>query len=337
MTGRLEFREGRRLRAADLNGETSARDADLDRHLGLAHPAHGTDPGLVGHQITSPSRGPSVSLTPTGPAAGVRVSLGDDNEALRLGSAGGHHAYGSVTSSRANVVAKHAVRLLSRAAPGTEPVPWSLRALNVLGDDGRLLARELRIELSAPPGSPLQDSRVAVGTVAGGAFSSVMAVDAGGSVTVTGDLEVAGSVSQGQIPPDPQDPRFAGILRDLVARRVVAAAVTAPNPMFHLHASRVAASSNAQKTAFSVTLTPDKILVAWCAALVSLRQGSSQIRLLRVGNNAPQGTDITIQGSITWSPDLSAASPATLAFDVAAFDLQGGMAALRFEVGPLTG
>ena len=336
MTGHLEFREGRRLRAVDLNGETSARDADLDRHLGIAHPAHGADPGLVGHQIASPSRGPSVSLTPAGPAAGVRVSLGDDAEALRLGSAGGHHAYGNVTSNRADVVARHALRLLSRTAPGTEPVPWTLRALDGRGDDGRLLVRELRIELSAPPGWPLQDSRVAVGTVAGGTFSPVMLVDAGGNVTVRGDLQVGGSASQGQIPPDPQDPRFAAILRNLVARRVVAAAVTAPNPMFRLHAVRVAAGSNAQTTAFSVTITPDKILVAWCAALVSLRQGSSQIQLLRVGNNSPQGTDITIQGSTTWSPDLSAASPATLAFDVAAFDMQGGMAALRFDVGPLT-
>jgi hypothetical protein len=204
-----------------------------------------------------------------------------------------------------------------------------------------LIARGLRIERAAPPGSPPPASRLAIGTV-DNAFTPVMTVDGGGGVTVSGPLEVAGSVSQGEIPPDLADPRFARILADLVARRVIAAATpataagTVNNPMFRLEAARDAASSTPQTTVLTITLTPHRALVAWAATLEVLRQGSSRSRLLRVRNNAPQAPPITFPSTTTWSPDLSAAAPATLHVAAAAFDSQGALAAGRVAVGPLS-
>jgi hypothetical protein len=335
MNEHLEFREGRRLRVADLNQEAAAHEGDLARHLALAHPAHGPDRDLAGNTVSHPTGSPAMSITSTGVEAGVRMSVGGGTDALRLGAAGGHRASGAVTGDDADVVVKGALRLASRASPAAGPVPWSVRALDLLGDDGALIARELRIELAAPPGSPPPASRLAIGTVDNG-FSPVMTVDGSGGVTVSGPLEVAGSVSQGEIPPDLADPRFAKILADLVARRVVAAATPAPNPMFGLRAAKDAASSTPQKTVLTITLTPSRVLVAWAAALEVLRQGRSQIRLLRVANNTPQAPPITFQSTTTWSPDLSAASPATLNVAVAAFNTQGALAARRVAVGPLS-
>jgi hypothetical protein len=338
MNDHLEFREGRRLRAADLNQESAAHEGDLARHLALAHPANGPDRQLAGNVVSHPTGSPTVCITPTGVDAGVQLSVGDGTgaDALRLGAAGGHRASGAVTSDRADVLVKGALRLTSQASPAAGPVPWSVRALDVRGDDGALIARELRIELAAPPGSPPQASRVAIGTVDNG-FRPVMTVDGSGGMTVSGKLEVAGSVSQGEIPPDLADPRFAKILADLVARRVLAAATVGTNPMFQLSATVVAASSTPQKTVLRVRLTPNRVLVAWGAALEVVRQGRHQLSLLRVGNNAAPATPITIQRTTTWSPDLSAASPATLQVAVAAFDTQGALAARRVRRGPLSG
>jgi hypothetical protein len=335
MNDHLEFREGRRLRAADLNRESAAHEGDLARHLALAHPARGPDRDLAGNSISHPTGSPAMSIIPTGVEAGVRLSIGDGTDVLRLGAAGGHRVSGDVTSDGADVVVNGALRLASQASPAAGPAPWSVRALDVRGDDGALIARELRIELAAPPGSPPPASRVAIGTVDSG-FSPVMTVDERGDVTVTGDLEVAGSVSQGEIPPDLADPRFAKILADLVARRVVAAATTGVTTMFQLQATVVAATSTPQKTVLRIRLTPIRVLVAWGATLEVVREGSSQIRLLRVGNNAPPGTPIIFQSTTTWSPDLSAASPATLNVAVAAFDTRGTLAARRVMRGPLS-
>jgi hypothetical protein len=335
MNDHLEFREGRRLRAADLNQEVAAHEGDLARHLALAHPANGPDRHLAGNSISHPTGGPAMSITPTGVDAGVRMSVGGGTDALGLGAAGGHRASGAVTSDHADMLVKGALRLTSQASPAAGPVPWSVRALDVPGDDGAVIARELRIELAAPPGSPPQASRVAIGTVDNG-FTPVMTVDGSGGVTVSGALEVAGSVSQGEIPPDLADPRFAKIVADLVARRVVTAAVTASNSMFQLQATRDAASSTPQKTVLSITLTPIVVLAAWAATLEVLRQGTSQIRLLRVGNNAPQATPMTFKSTTTWLPDLSAASPASLNVAVAAFNTQGAQAARRVEKGPFS-
>jgi hypothetical protein len=333
MNDHLEFREGRRLRAADLNQESAVHEGDLARHLALAHPAKGPDRQLAGNAVSHPAGSPTVSMTPTGVDASVRMSVRGGTDALRLGAAGGHRASGAVDGD--DVLVNGAVRLVSQASPADGPAPWSVRALDLGGEDGAVIARELRIELAAPPGSPPQASRVAIGTVDNG-FSPVMTVDGSGGVTVSGALEVAGSVSQGEIPPDLADPRFAKIVADLVARRVVTAATTATNSLFQLQATRDAASSTPQKTVLSITLTPIVVLAAWAATLEVLRQGTSQIRLLRVGNNAPQATPITFKSTTTWLPDLSAASPASLNVAVAAFNTQGAQAARRVEKGPFS-
>jgi hypothetical protein len=332
VTEHLEFREGRRLSAADLNDEASAREADLRRHLDLAHATHGGRPGLVGNQVSTPSGSTSVSITPTGPATAARIAIRGDTDALHVGAPGGHHVSGAVTGEGAEVRVEGALRLLSQARPAAGPAPWSIQALDVHGDDGQLLARELRIELSAPSGSSPHDSRVAVGTLHNGSFSPVMIVDAGGNVTVSGDLEVAGSVSQGVITPDPEDPRFVELLTDVVARRIVGTAATTTSPAFLLQAQVVAAGSTPQATALAITLTPTRMLARWGAALEIRRGGTSRFRLLRIGGNATAGQAISIPTTASWSPDLSAASPASLVAAVAAFDTQGRLTARSASV-----
>lgn len=86
MTEHVEFREGRRLSAADLNEEASAREADLRRHLDLAHATRSGKPGLVGNQVSAPSGSPSVSVTPTGPATAARIAIRADADALHVGA-----------------------------------------------------------------------------------------------------------------------------------------------------------------------------------------------------------------------------------------------------------
>jgi hypothetical protein len=332
---RPKFREGRQLSTADLNQECSARQADLDGHLELAHRAGGPSRALVGNQISTPSRGAAVTLAPTGPSAGVRVSLAADVEALSLGLPSGHRASGNVLIDGAGAQVTRALRLVSRAGPVAGPVPGTVRALDIRDDDDQVVARELRIELVSEPGSPPQQSRVAVGQVAGGAFNPVFVVDAAGGVTVMGNLEVAGSVSQGEITPDPADPRFAALLTDLVARRVVGAAVTATNPVtnpvFRLIVVPAAASTPAA-TVLAITITPQiRELARWGAALEIRRQGVNQFRLLRIGSEAPAAQDISISATTTWSPPLAAASNATLVAAVAAYNAHGTFAASRIE------
>lgn len=331
MTGRVDFREGRRLGASDLNGESAARAADLTGHLAAAHPGG----GLVGASVTHPTGHPSVAVTPQGPAAGTRIALHHTGLELELGVPGGHHTTGSVVSERRDVRVLGAVRLASR--PSLAPsVPWSVRAVDV-HDDGGLIARELRIELAPPPGSPPQQSRVAVGTVeAGDVFRPLMTVDAAGTVTIEGDLEVAGSVSQGEIPPDPEDPRFVSMLANVLARRIVGASATSVDPTPALSVST--AGSTPDATSLTIALTPTVSLSRWGAALEIRRGGTTGFRLLGVGGPAAAAQTLTVSAlPVPWAPPLSAASPGRIVVAVVGFDAQGVLRTHRTTTSPLTG
>ncbi|MEO5851906.1 MAG: hypothetical protein ABIQ15_05285 [Nocardioides sp.] len=335
MTVRTHFREGRRLEATDLNRESDSREADAARHVAVAHSGgSATRPVLVGTAVTHPTGLPSVEVTPDGPASGTRFTLVGDTPALELGVRGAHHAAGDVTTPAAPVVVG-ALRLSSR--PLVDPsVPWSMRALDIPGEDGTTVARELRIELAAPPGSPPSESRVAIGTVAGTVFTPALVIDAAGTVSVDGDLEVAGSVSQGEIPPDPADPRFVERLADVVARRVVEAATGTSGAVIGLTVT--ADDTAADETPLDITFTPTRALTHWGVALEVRRQGTSAFRLIGIGGPTTAGTEVAVEtAAVPWSPPLTSTTPGRAVVAVVAFDAVGTMHGQSATTAPLTG
>lgn len=335
MTERADFREGRRLTAGDLNRESATRAADATRHLALAHPPT-TPEHLVGTTVTHPVGSPSVELTPAGPTAGVRFALGGPTPGVEVGVSGGHRIAGAVTGHRSHVAVAGALRLVSDPDPAEVSVPWSVRAVDVRGDDGLLVGRELRIELEVRAGSSPQDSRVAVGTIeAGSDFRSILVVDAAGNVTVDGDLEVAGSVSQGEIPPDPEDPRFVRHLADVVARRVVGEATTTWGL---LGLAVTADESSENETGLGITIAPSLPLNRWGAALEIQRGGTSIFRLIGIGGSVAAGQPVTIDTDpVLWNPPLSSSSPGRVVVAVVAFSALGTLHGQRRTRGPFTG
>lgn len=337
MTGRADFREGRRLDAADLNRESDARETDAARHLALAHSGAGTSwPGLVGTGVVHPVGRPAVEVTPDGPAAGTRVVLGDGAPELELGVRGGHHATGSMTSDGDPVVLGGGLHLSSR--PPAEPsVPWSIRAVDVPDDEGTTAARELRIELAAPPGSPPSESRVAIGSVSGSVFTAALVVDAAGCVTVPGDLEVAGSVSQGEIPPDPEDPRFVELLADTVARRIVGATPGTSSSVIGLVVT--ADDEEDDQTPLDITFTPAVALSRWGVALEVRRQGvADRFHLVAIGGPTTARTEVTVETpAVPWSPPLTSSTAGRIVVAVVAFDAAGALHGQHVTTAPLTG
>jgi hypothetical protein len=285
--------------------------------------------------VIHPAGRPSVEVTPDGPAAGTRIWLRDGRAELELGVRGGHHAVGSITGADSSVVVEGALRLSSRP-PVVPSVPWSLRALDVPGEDGTTVAHELRIELAAPPGSPPSESRVAFGSVDGSAFTPALVVDTAGTVTIGGDLEVAGSVSQGEILPDPEDPRFVGLLHDLVARRVVGAATGTSPAVIGLVVTPD--DTAADETPLDIKITPTRELYRWGVALEVQRQGTSRFVLVDIGGPTPSGTQVTVETApVQWSPPLSAAAPGKVVVAVVAFDANGTQRGRHTTTPPLTG
>ncbi|MFF0097533.1 hypothetical protein ACFYSF_47725 [Streptomyces canus] len=324
MSGHLDFREGRRLAAADLNQEDAARQADLKRHQNLAHPGD----GLVGGQVAAPDGSPALDVTPDGSSAALRFLLRDEAEALHLSpNPRSGHRTEAATAHDKEVRVTGAVRLVPLTGPAVGSLPWSVRAIDVRGDDGRLLARELRVELAVQPGSPPHGSRMAVGRVVDDTFLPVLVVDAAGSVRVTGNVEVAGSVTQGEITPDPEDPRFVALLTDLLARRIVGTATSTPTAGFQLAAQVDPARSSPQRTTLGVTVTPAVTLARWGAAMAVERSGTTRFVLLELGRDAAPGVAVRFPAAAEWSPDLTAAAPARLVLAVVAFDLHNRLRA----------
>jgi hypothetical protein len=346
----VDFEEGRRLRAADLNAESQAHAAESAAHVSLAHPGRAAAPRLVGESLTHPRGNPALEVVMVGPGAGIRVTVGDPAPVYEslLGrdetgaSVPRHHVAGKMSAG--GVAVDRAVRLRSRPIP--EPpaaAPWSVRAVDVLDDDGALAGRELRIELSAPPGFPASESRVSVGVRSGSppTYDEVLIVDADGNVTVEGDLEVAGSVSQGEMPPDTDDPRFAALLTELVARRVVGAAATSGDTVLDLKVTPV--DTVPGQTTLTVSIKPSVAMTRYGAAWQTLRAGSSAYRLIAVGGPvaaapfaASPRTSITT-APVEWDPPLSHSSTARIVVVVAGFDAQGALHAQRFESADLEG
>jgi hypothetical protein len=336
MNGRTEFREGRWLVVADLQRESAVHTADTARHAAVAHSGGATPPLLVGNTVAHPAGLPRVDLTREGRQRAVRVVLRGTRPDLELGVYGGHRATGSVTSSGSQVQAEGAVRLLSGPAL-TPSVPWSVRALDVADDTGRVVARELRVELSAPPGSPPAQSRMAVGTVAGQQpFRPALTVDAAGTVTVPGDLAVAGAVSQGEIPANLDDRRFREQLADVVARRVLATATSTSAAILRLTVTP--GTGSAEETPFTVGFKPSVALVRWGAALEVKRGGTSEFVLLDIGGPVIANEQVSVPAeAVPWSPPLSTQSPGQLVVAVVAYVASGAVHAQRLATASLTG
>lgn len=329
-SGHRDFEEGRRLRAADLNAESQVRADEAAGHRALSHPGPADDPRLVGASLTHPRRHPSLDVVVGGPGARVRVTVREPGPDLELGATR-HHAAGALTARHVKV--GKTLRLQSRPLPQPPAAaPWSVRAVDVLDEAGRLAGRELRVELSAPQGFPAQESRVSVGlrrTGTSPGYAGLLMVDADGNVTVDGDLEVAGSVSQGEIGPDPDDPRFAALLTDLVARRVVGAAATSSDTVLGLAVT--VDDTRPDQTALTVSIQPTRALTRYGLAWQTRRGTDSRFRLVGVGGPVASGTKTQITTPpVTWDPPLTDLSKGNLDVVAAGFDARGALHAQRF-------
>ena len=313
MTEHVDFGEGRRLRAADLNARVGgARGRRRRPRRSSPTPARRPDPRLVGATMIHPTREPVGGCHPRTVrprACGSRSAT--RRPQLELGAERGHRAAGSVSATVVDVSARG--RCASRSQPLPTPaarLPWSIRAVDVLDEDDRLAARELRIELSAPPGSRRRRAASASARSGRRRLRPVLMVDAAGTVTVDGDLEVAGSVSQGEIPPDPDDPRFVALLADLVARRVVGAAATSAGHRSSgsevtLDDTRSTRPDHARQSRSSRSRRPDPV----GRRVETSAEGASDFRLIGVGGPVGgRGPGVITTAPVPWDPPLSASS-----------------------------
>jgi hypothetical protein len=97
--------------------------------------------------------------------------------------------------------------------------PWSVsRVQPPTPDPGKTPPHELRIENGTP--GPKEDParyRIMVGQADDdGGIVATLRVDADCTVRILGDLEVEGQISEGPVPADPDDPRFAQAVADSV-------------------------------------------------------------------------------------------------------------------------
>ena len=322
MSERADFQEGRRVRVADLNREAAARTADLDTHVDLAHP--GT--GLTGADVVAPDDATAAVLIPDEPGRSVRLATPGAADTVVLAPAG-HRIAGTVTST-APVGVTGVLRLTQAGPPPDEATPWTIRPVEIRDDDHRLVARELRVELAAPEGASLSDNRITVRFGDG----PVLEVDAGGDVTMAGDLQVAGTVSEGPIPADPTDPRFAAAITDTVAERILAIADRSGTSGLGLSAEATAGSA-AAVTPISAKVHPDRQINNWGAA-IDARHGGHQNRLLvHIGRVTPSAeTTFLTDFPVVWEPPLTAGEPAAIRVAVVAFDFRGELMAQQVTV-----
>ncbi|MEU8243902.1 hypothetical protein AB0C07_37080 [Actinoplanes missouriensis] len=328
MTERAEFRDGERLRAGDLNRESASRRQDVEDHRGLAHPG----PGLLGASIISAADDTSISQVPAGPFTTVRVDVPGAPEALRLASRG-HRALGPIQGSGASLRTAAALRLVPGAATPAS-APWTIRALDIRDDDNRRTGRELRVELRVPPGSSPVSSRVAVHfrPVANPAGPEhAITVDAAGTVTISGDLHVRGTLSEGLIPADRADPRFVAAILGAVAERVLGVATATENPSIKL-AVTAGAASDADRTIVEISSNVDRPFPLWGVAMEIERQGRRTVRMVRVGGEPTQKVPITASPVVPWPVRLTPGTAATITVAVVAFDAPGDLFAQRASI-----
>ena len=102
-----------------------------------------------------------------------------------------------------------ALELRPVAKPPDAAKPWSIYRTD-LKKDQQPTVRQLRMELELPPGEASPDvNRLQIGCrMADGGFRPCLAVDAGGTTTVHGNLYIGKRLIEGPIEPDPNDPRF---------------------------------------------------------------------------------------------------------------------------------
>jgi len=85
---------------------------------------------------------------------------------------------------------------------------WSIYRTDLTQDDS--VTRQLRFEIAAPPsGAAPESQRFVIGCTTDEGFDPCLTVDAAGTVTLTGKLDVKGRLVQAPREPDPSDPDFA--------------------------------------------------------------------------------------------------------------------------------
>ncbi len=327
MTERAEFRDGERLRADDLNREAASRRKDAEDHETIAHPVRGDRQGLLGASIISAAGNTAISSLPAGPISSVRVDVPDAPGALRL-APGGIRARGPFQGIRASLIAEEPLRLIA-TTPAPAPAPWTIRALNIRDDENRVIRRELRVELEVPVGSPPSSSRVTLRKrSAAPAADPVFTVDAAGTVTVSGGLDVHGTLSEGPVPADPSDPRFVTAFVRTLVQRILDIAIQPENPSIKLTVT-ADATSTADRTTVRIGSNPDRPYPLWAAVMEINRQNTRAFRIVRIGGEPTQKVPIAVTTVLNWTVQLAPGTAATITVAVVAFDPQGEAFAQR--------
>jgi hypothetical protein len=116
---------------------------------------------------------------------------------------------GTLVTPNTNLTDDRALRFGDPVPAPEQALPWRWYQAELL-TDGVVTGRELRIEVGAPKATDVPDwYRFAVSTASG---LAPLAVDAGGTTTIGGDLTVRGPLVFGPLTVDPDDPRLADAL-----------------------------------------------------------------------------------------------------------------------------
>ena len=187
----------------------------------MVAPPQATAIGLLGRAIRHPTGSASISLHAEDPsrAPAVRLDIaGDDDAALLVGDDGGLHVNGDLIIERGPLVLHEGLAFRgpspALAAPASDT--WRLGVAATTGPDGAPVGPgKLRIDLPDPADDALDPTpALIIGREdESDGFQAILAIAADGTVTVHGDLQVAGAISEGPLPADPREPRFAEAIK----------------------------------------------------------------------------------------------------------------------------
>jgi hypothetical protein len=309
------FTDGRRLYAQDLRDEGATRDTDRIEHLGRSHP----DDGAVGRGSAVVAADRSCSLatdvTPAGPV--TTVAIGDEVH-LRLGS-NSRFLRGSLVVSEGGAYIAGSVRL-APSPPRKEPQPFSLVAVKVAPDDGKPGRHELRLGLSDDSAADPTSQRAGVGT---------FAVAADGTSTAGGNIEVAGVLTEGDVPPDPDDPRFLHALDRAVAETILQSPL---GGVLQVNVAVGPLANGGTESQVDVTMsTNTQVPMRWGLAIEAERGADRHALLADVGDaslKSPLISTITMR----WSPPLSANEAFNVVFAVAAVGIDRSLRCNRQQI-----
>jgi hypothetical protein len=310
----IAYREDGRLRVGDLRDRTDGIDEIRDEHIERSHDVSGNRRELRGASLTASVRSTAWRYRATPHAADVELMVASETVVSLRGNR--EHGFNGDAALHGDGHIDGPLRLKA-TSPGEEARPWTISAVDADGDQP---SRELRIELGSDPTVDPSKQHLSIGSAE---------ITAAGSLTIHGDLDVAGQLSSGDIPPDPADPRFASAIRSVIADAIVQASFLSGIPLAvtPLPATRPASLDVVLGAALPAVLR-------WGIALDMTRAGTHR-RLVEIVDGPIQG-GTTRSIPLTWQPPLAAGETFDIRVAVAAIDTNrssfGGAASVTVTV-----